>query len=171
MATRSYRVDPRMVLPVALAIGFGAFLLILEGATKRGFLLLFVLSPFLYLGAEILARRIVVDSKGISVFKLLRSTRFEWHEINSVDAVKSGSKLFLILDTSQHKPVLITNTIRPFNDVAERILESVPQEKISPGVGELIAEAPSKFGPVVQAWVICLVLMAVIVGKLLGYGD
>jgi hypothetical protein len=159
-----------MVPPVVLAIGFGVFLLILEGATKRGFLLLVLLSPFFYLAAEILARKIVMDAQGITISKFLRSVRVEWSEINSVDAIKSGSKLFLILMTDRDKPVLITNTIRPFHEVAEKILENVPAEKMSSGVKEIVSQVPSKFGPVLQAWVVCLVLLGVIAGKLLGYG-
>ncbi|MBI5250540.1 MAG: PH domain-containing protein [Desulfomonile tiedjei] len=171
MEMRPYRVDPRMVPPVVLAIVFGAILLILEGPTKRGFLLFFLLSPFFYLAAEILARRIVIDSQGVTISKFLRSTCVQWSEITSVDAVKSGSKLFLILNTDQHRPVLITNTIRPFNEVAQRILENIPQDKISSGVRELVSEVPPKFGPLVQAWIICLVLLGVIIGKLMGYGN
>lgn len=170
METRPYRVDPRMWPPVMLAIGFGAFLLFLEGATKRGFLLLFLLSPFFYLAAEILARKIVIDAQGMTISKFLRTVRVEWSEIKSVDAVKSGSKLFLILMTGRDRPVLITNTIRPFHEVAAKILENIPAEKVSSGVKEIVSQAPSKFGPVLQAWVVCLVLFGVIVGKLMGYG-
>ena len=170
MENRPYRVDPRMVPPVALAIGFGAILLILEGTTKRGFLLLLLLSPFFYLGAEILARRIVIDSEGITVSKVLRTIRVQWSHVNSVDAVRTGSKLFLIIDSDQHRPVLITNTIQPFHEMTEHILENIPQDKISPGVKEFVSQAPSKFGPVLQAWIICLVLLGVIVGKFMGYG-
>jgi hypothetical protein len=53
--------------------------------------------------------------------------------------------------------------------MTERILDNIPQDKISPGVKEFVSQAPSKFGPVLQAWIICLVLLGVIVGKLMGY--
>jgi hypothetical protein len=170
METETYRVDPRMVPAVVLAIGFGVILLILEGATKRGFLLLFLLSPFFYLGAEILARRIVLDAQGITIYKFLRSVSVQWSDVTSVDAVKSGSKLFLIIGSDQHRPMLITNTIQSFNEMAEHILGRVPQDKVSSGVREFVSQAPSKFGPVMQAWIICLVLLGIIVGKLMGYG-
>jgi hypothetical protein len=170
MDTKPYRVDPRMVPPVVLAMGFGIILLILEGATQRGFLLLILLLPFLYLGAEILARKIVVDPKGMTISKFLRSVNVQWSDITSIDAVKSGSKLFLIISTHQYKPLLVTNTIQPFNELAGHILDNVPQDRISSGVREFISQAQSKFGPVLQAWVICLVLLGIIIGRLLGYG-
>ncbi len=75
MDSKIYRVDPRMITPVALAMGFGAFLLILEGPTPRGLLLFLLLSPFFYLGAEILARKIAVDTTGITISKFLRSVQ------------------------------------------------------------------------------------------------
>ncbi len=98
-------------------------------SNETGFLLLFLLSPFFYLAAEILARKIVIDAQGMTISKFLRSVRVEWSEINSVDAVKSGSKLFLILMTGRDRPVLITNTIRPFHEVAAKILENLPPRR------------------------------------------
>ncbi len=171
MDGKIYRVDPRMIPPVALAMGFGVFLLILEGATPRGLLLLLLLSPFFYLGAEILARKIVVGTSGITISKFLRSVSLEWSDIQSLDAVRSGSKMFLILQRDEGGPVIITNTIRPFPDLVSSLVAAVPAEKISSPVHELLTDAPAKFGPVIQAWLVCLVFIALVMGKLLGYGQ
>lgn len=160
-----------MIPPVALAMGFGIFLLILEGATQRGLLLLLLLSPFLYLGTEILARKIVVGPSGITISKFLRSVSLEWSDIQSLDAVRSGSKLFLILQRDEGGPIIITNTIRPFPDLVSSLVAAVPAEKISSPVHELLTEARAKFGPVIQAWLVCLVFIAVVMGRLLGYGQ
>jgi hypothetical protein len=97
METRPFRVDSRIIPPVVLAVAFGCLLLVLEGPTSRGILLAALLAPFFYLAGEILARRIVVDEKGITVLKLLRSVHYDWPEISSVDSVRAGSKLFLVL--------------------------------------------------------------------------
>jgi hypothetical protein len=171
MEGKIYRVDPRMVTPVALALVFGAFLLLLEGKTQKGFLLLLLLSPFFYLGAEILARKIVVDSTGITISKFLRSVRLEWPDIQSVDAVRSGSKLFLILQREEGRPIIITNTIRPFSELVSSLVSAVPAEKISSSVPDLVTDSPVKFGPVIQAWLVCLVFVALIIGKLMGYAQ
>jgi hypothetical protein len=171
MSENRYRVDPKLVPPVALAMAAGALLILLEGPTKRGFLLLLLLSPFYYLGAEVLARKIILDSEGITVSKFLRSVRFSWAEILSLDAVKAGSKIFVILETDRPRPTLITNTISPFSDMVSRLLGYVPQQKIAQGAMETLADPPTKIGPVVQAWIVCLVLTALVVGKLLGYSS
>jgi hypothetical protein len=147
-----------------------ALLLFLEGPTKRGLLLLLLLAPFFYLGAEILARKILVDSQGITVSKLLRTVRLSWSEIQSLDAVKSGSKLFLILLNLEGRLTLITNTIRPFRDLVTRIVESVPDEKVTADARELLSQCPTKTGPVIQAWIACLVLSGMVIGRLMGYG-
>jgi hypothetical protein len=94
METVHYRVDPRMIPPVMIAMGAGVLFLTLEGPTKRAGLIALVLAPFFYLGAEILARRITLGEGGITVSKLLRSVRLSWSEVASVDAVRSGNKLF-----------------------------------------------------------------------------
>jgi hypothetical protein len=119
-----------MIAPVVLAMGFGAFLLILEGATPKGLLLLLLLSPFYYLGIEILARKIVIDKAGITISKFLRSVQLQWSEIQSLDAVRSGSKLFLIVQREEGSPVVITNTIRPFQDLVSSVVAAVPAGKI-----------------------------------------
>ncbi|MBI4961710.1 MAG: PH domain-containing protein [Desulfomonile tiedjei] len=169
MQANLYRVDPRVIPPVVLAIGFGAFLLFLEGLSERGILLAVLLSPFFYLGAEILARRISLDSKGITVSKFLRTVRFEWSQVESLDAVQAGRKLFMILQTENGRPVIFTNTIQPFTDLVEKMMTFIPKEKISGAAAELLVNPPSKHGPLIQAWIVCLVFTALVVGKLLGY--
>lgn len=170
MEYRFYRADPRMIPPVVLAMGFGTFLVGLEGTTQTGFLLLALLSPFFYLGVEILARRISLDATGLEISKLLRTVRIEWTDIKYLDAIKTGSKLFLILQPENGRPALITNTIQPFRDLAQRILENVPRDKVSDYALEVIQDPPAKRGPMVQAWIVCLVLAGIVAGKLLGYG-
>jgi len=169
MGTFLYRVDPRMIVPVIAAMVFGSFLVILEGLTQRGVLLILILLPFFYLGFEILARKITVDSRGILISKFLRSVFVEWSQIESLDAIKSGSKLFLILQTVHTRPVLITNTISPFTDLVDQLLTSLPAEAVSSSARELLSGPPSKVGPLVQAWIVCLVMVGLVVGKLLGY--
>lgn len=171
MSENRYRVDPKLVPPVVAAMMAGALLILLEGPTKRGVLLLLLLSPFFYLGAEVLARKIILDSEGITISKFLRSVRFSWSDIRSLDAVRAGSKIFVILQTDRSRPSLITNTISPFGEMVNRLLESVPERKIAQGALETLADPPTKVGPLVQAWVVCLVLMALVAGKLLGYGS
>ncbi len=165
-----YRVDPRMIPPIIMSMLFGIFLIILEGATQRGFLSFALLAPFYYLGAEILARKIIISEHGITVQKFLRSAHMDWSEIEMLDMVRTGRKVFLILQGGQNRPVLITNTIHLFESLLQKIVEKLPEEKISEPVKDLIRERPSKYGPVIQTWIVCLVLLGIVVGKLLGYG-
>ena len=51
MQSYFYRVDSRLLPPVIMAMGFGVFLLVLEGATKRGLLLLVIPGPILLPGS------------------------------------------------------------------------------------------------------------------------
>jgi len=158
-----------MIPPVAAGMALGVLLVILEGPTQRGLLLLLILVPFFYLGAEILARKIVVDANGIAISKLLRTTRLQWREIASLEAVRTGSKLFAILRAEDGRLALITNTIRPFKDLAANLLERVPEDRIGQGAQDLLSEPPSKLGPLAQAWIIALVLAGLVLGKVLGY--
>lgn len=169
MQTTEFRVDPRMIPPVVMAMGFGAALIFMEGTSQRGILLIVILAPLFYLGAEVLARRISVDDRGMSISKLLRSTRIDWPDVESVDAIKTGSKLFLIVQKSDGRSTFVTNTIRPFKDLTGRILDGVGPEKITETVRELLADPPTKHGPMIQAWLVCCVLGILVAGKILGY--
>ncbi len=170
METTVYKVDPRMIPPVVIAMAAGVVLLGLEGFSGRGLVLLLILLPFLYLGAEILARRITLDPDGITISKFLRTLRIPWSEVQALDALKTGHKLFVIIHAEKGRPVFLTNTIQPFDDLAGRLLRMAPREKISEGVAEALAAPPTKHGPRIQAWLACAVLTGIVVGRLLGYG-
>jgi len=159
-----------MIPPVIMSMSFGAFLIFMEGATQKGLLLFALLLPFYYLGAEILARKIILNENGITVQKFLRSVHMDWSEIEALDVARTGRKVFLILQGGQTRPVLITNTIQPFENFLKRLTEKLAEEKVSDAVRELAKEPPSKYGPMAQAWIVCLLLIGIIVGKLLGYG-
>ncbi len=124
MERYEYRVDPRIAPPVVISMGLGAWLVILEGSSERGLFMLLILLPFFYLGAEVLARKVSVTSQGITIRKLLRSVHMDWTEISTLDSVRSRNKLFLIFQTHDGKPSLVTNTISPFHDLAKKLLDS-----------------------------------------------
>jgi hypothetical protein len=170
MQRHIYQVDPRMIPPVIMSMSFGAFLIFMEGVTQKGFLLFALLFPFYYLGAEILARRIVINENGVTVRKFLRSVHISWSEIDALDVVRTGRKVFLILQGGQSRPVLITNTIQPFEELLRKLMEQLAEDKVSAAVRELAKDPPPKYGPLAQAWIVCLLLLGIIVGKLLGYG-
>lgn len=169
MEQHRYRVDPRMIPPVILSMGCGTLLIFLEETSQR-VLLFLLLSPFFYLGAEILARKIVFDSKGVTISKLLRSVRIDWADLGSMDAIRSGNKLFVILQGGEDRPLIITNTIAPFDDLVENLLEFVPSDKIGSSAKEILSNPPSKHGPFIQAWITCVVLTGLVLAKILGYG-
>jgi hypothetical protein len=170
MQPSQYRVSLGMIPPVVMAMGFGVVLLMMEGNSKRGFLMFVVLLPFFYLGLEILARKIILDEQGITVRKLLRSVRLEWTDIEALDAVRSGSKLFLMLQAEHVRPVLITNTISSFDELVRNLQEAIPKAKIAESAQELLVNPPPKRGPLVQAWAACLLLAGIALGRILGYG-
>jgi hypothetical protein len=158
-----------MIPPVLIAMVSGAILIVMEGLTPRGLLMIALLAPFFYLGAEILARKITLESEGLTISKLLRSQQVTWSEIQSVDAVRSGNKFFLILQNKNGKPVIITNTIGPFKDLVDSIIENVSPNKISDQVIQLLSAPPTKWGPMIQAWIVAIILLGIIIGKFLGY--
>jgi|UniRef100_A0A7C4EYM7 hypothetical protein len=170
METYEYRVDPRMAPPVVISMALAAWLVFLEGSSERGFFMILILLPFFYLGAEVLARKVIITSQGITIRKLLRSVHMDWTEISTLDYVRSRNKLFLILQTVDGKPSLITNTISPFHDLAKKLLELVPPDKITEGTREALNNPPAKNWPLIQAWIICVVLIALMIGRFFGLG-
>ena len=170
MQASFYRVDVRMIPPIVVAMICAAILLIVEEEKSRGLILLLVLMPFFYLGIEILARKIRLDDDGITVSKFMRSVHLDWSEVESLDAVQTGNKVFLIVQGEDSRPILITNTISPFKELAQALRERVPPDKVSAACNDVLANLPTKHGPLVQAWIVGLVFLAVVVAKMLGYG-
>lgn len=167
MEKKIYKVDMRLKPPVLIATLSGALLVLLSIVKSHSFLFLIVLAPFLYLALEILVREIIVDSKGITIRKLLRSKRLEWRDISNLDGVVSGSKAFLIIGSNDDRATLITNTISQFNDLVDNISGRIPAEKISESVKEIALSSQRKTWPVIQAWLVCIIFSAILVGKFL----
>lgn len=167
MENRVYKVDSRMTPPIILAMISGIVLIFLNITKSNSYLFLFILAPFFYLGLEILARKITLDSSGVTIQKFLRSTRLDWPEIENVDAVRSGAKTFLILQSNNARPVLITNTIGSFTDLVNAIIQRIPRDNVSVAASEIAQSAPKKLWPIIQAWLVCLIFGAVMVGKFL----
>lgn len=170
MQNEVYRVERLLSIPVLFAMVAGAALIFLEGAGKSGTFTAVVLSPFYYLGAEILARSVYLDESGFTVNKLLRSVRVDWNRVESIDTFSVGRKAFLIVQRDDGKPVVITNTLRGFAELTARIAGNVPQDKTMDGVRLLLEDVPSKYGPTLQAWFVFAVLAGIVAFKLLGYG-
>jgi hypothetical protein len=170
METVTYRVSQALIPPVILAMGFGLYLLYLEAGGDKFLLMCIVLAPFFYLGVEILARRILIDDRGITVCKFLRSKRIEWSKVEHVDAVTARQKVFVILQDKNARTIIITNTIDSFKNLVDRILDHVEKYTIVPTAIEVLANPPAKRGPVIQAWLACIVIVGVVIAKLLGYG-
>ncbi|MGC8657556.1 MAG: PH domain-containing protein [Desulfomonilaceae bacterium] len=162
-----YKVDSRMLPPVILAMLSGVGLIVISIVKNHNFLFLIAFSPFLYLGLEILARKIVVDSTGLTIHKLFRSKRLDWVAIENVDAVGSGSKFFLILQLSKSRPIVITNTIAFFPDLVKKIIQNIPADKVSEAAVEISRSNQTKLWPIIQAWLVCAIFFSVMVGKLL----
>ncbi|MDA8405468.1 MAG: hypothetical protein M0T73_01225 [Deltaproteobacteria bacterium] len=167
MENSVYKVDSKMKPPVILAMSAGMVLIVFSMVRSHNFLFFIVLTPFLYLGLEILARKIIVDSNGVTIQKFLRSSRLNWVDIQNVDAVRSGSKTFLILQTSSVRPVLITNSIASFQELANTIVQRIPGDKVSESAREMSQSSPRKLWPLIQAWLVCVIFWIILVGKLL----
>jgi hypothetical protein len=157
-----------MITPVALAMGFGAFLMVLEGPTPRGLLLLLLVSPFFYLGAEILARKIAVDTTGITISKFLRSVHLEWSEIQSLDAVRSGSKLSSFFSVRKG-PVSPPTRFVHFRTWSHAGGVGAGGEDLI--AGRTCSRFTGQIRSCIQAWLVSLVFVALVVGETLGYGE
>ena len=167
MNSQTFRVDSRMRPPVIIGMLSGLALIIISVARDRNFLFLIALTPFLYLGLEILARNIVVDATGLTIQKLFRRKRVNWPEIENIDAVKAGSKIFLILSTSGSRPVIITNLIAHFSELVKLIIQNVAVGKVTESASEISLSNRQKLWPLIQAWLVCVIFFSVMLGKLL----
>lgn len=165
-----FRVDLRIIPPVALSMLLGSWIIVLERHTDRFLFLLLILAPFYYLGAEILARKILLHSEGITIRKLFRSSEIMWKDISYIDSLKAGKKVFLIIESGSVKPNLLTNTLGQFQILVNSIIQRLPPDKVSESARDLVTDVPNKYGPLLQTWAISVLLGAILLGKMMGYG-
>ena len=92
-----------------------------------------------------------------------------WGDISYVDSLRSGRKVFLIIESNSTRPALLTNTLGQFPALVESIIQRLPPDKVSDSAIELVKNMPNKYGPMIQAWAVCLKLGAILLGKLMGY--
>jgi hypothetical protein len=166
MEKRSFKPPNALILPIGPAMVAAAGLIFVESGSDKGILLGLILAPFYYLGLEILFRRINVSEKGLEVVKLLRKTSVEWSDVKSLDAVRSGTRIFIIVQSESAIPLIISNTISDFKELSNIILNNVPDHRIDRSVYETLEDPPLNNRPIFQAWVVFMVLASVLAFRL-----
>jgi hypothetical protein len=167
MTRVSFKPPKALIIPIVPAMAAGGALIILESNTDKGLLLALILAPFYYLGLEILFRRVGITDRGVTIHKFLRTSHVAWPEIRSLDAARTGNKIFIIIQTDAAIPMIISNTIDHFNELSGIILKNIPENKIDPSVHEILSDPGRNRGPIFQAWVVLAVVTGVLFFRLI----
>lgn len=162
-----FKPHPWLLAPILPSMAAALILIYLEMNTDKGLLLVIILAPFFYLGLEVLFRRIEVDEKGLIIYKLLRKSELAWPEIQSLDAVRSGSKIFIIMQTNRSIPFIISNTINNFPELSRMILDRARETAIDQGAKEVLDRPVQNNRTVAQAWIAFTVIAGILMFRLI----
>lgn len=162
----------RLALAIPLALTFFPLLILLfmscmlPAFSGERIVLTLILLVDLYLIAEILCRRVDLQSEGLQIKRLLRSRELAWDEITHLGALRLGARIYLLLTTTRGFYIL-SNSYGRFPELLRYLSEKLGAGKTDEGICKLL-EGPWKNNkPVYAAWLAVLVLSAVISGRLL----
>ncbi len=167
MKKSEFKPHPWLLAPILPSMAAAAILIYLEINTDKGILLVIILAPFFYLGLEVLFRRIVLDDQGLVIYKLLRKSELAWPEAQSLDAVRSGNKIFIIIQTHRSIPFIISNTINRFPELVRMILDLAPETAIDAGAKEVLERPVQNNRTIAQAWIAFTVIVGILMFRLI----
>lgn len=168
--SRTYVIRRTFLFPLGilllLCLGLLALCLVQNQPLVKSFLLGFIILPIIILFVESAFRKAIIDSEGVTVYKLCRSKRFLFSEMTSVDTVQVRKRVFLTLSAGDDF-LIISNAYGQFPDLVAALLDRIASEAISEETRQMAQRPPHKSNDVVSCW-LAVALMAFILYIQLG---
>ena len=118
-----------------------------------------------YLLLEVFFRQGSFGSGGPEIRKVIRSKGLGWAEITHLGSLVMGSKVYLLLTTTRGFYILSNNYER-FPDLLRGLVDNLHAERKGGEIDGLMANPPHNSQPVLSAWLMALVMMAIMVLRL-----
>lgn len=169
MMEKSYRIRQSFLIPLTLD-GVLLFILIVMSLfteshpTERIILILFFV-PLVFFVIEARMRRIIIGSDGLALKKFFKTKSIRWGDITNVDTVIVGKKAYLAMTTVKGFYV-ISNSYEKFSRLVDDIVGQLDGDKVEERVRNIIAQPPVKRSDIVGAWVIALLMAAILYVKI-----
>jgi len=155
-------------LLLALAVALGVVCLVQGEPLAKVFILAAIILPVAILFVESTCRRAVIDTDGVTVFKLLRKKTLKFCEMTAVETVMVRKRVFLTL-CADDDFVILSNAYADFPGMVRSLLARVPTGTVSEETRAMSASPPVKSTDIVSCW-LAVALLAFILYMQLGRG-
>ena len=167
--SQRYNIRRAIIIPLALSLVF-LFVLLLRAWLFPAFpgerivlTAIFLLVAYLFL--EVYSRQAALGSDGMAISKFMRSKSLGWDEITHLGSLVMGAKVYLLLTTTKGFYILSNNYER-FSDLLSQLLANLQAERIGPEISGVVANPPQNSQPVRSAWLMAVVVMAIMALRL-----
>lgn len=164
-----HRIRRAIVIPLAVSF-LVLFVLLLHAwlfpvLPGERIVLTAIFLPLGYLLLEVFSRRASWGRERLEIRKFLRNRELVWDEITHIGSLIMGAKVYLLMTTTKGFYILSNNYER-FPDLLRHLVENVKVERIGGEIGSLLAHPRQNSGPVRSAWLLAVVMMAIMVMRL-----
>ena len=160
-----FKIRRALIIPLGLALCAVFTLMLLAWvftAIPGERLILAIICMILgYLFLDLFFRQVKFASDGLTIGKLWKQKRFHWDEITHIGSVTMGPKVYVLLTTTNGFYILSNNYER-FSQLLRELSKNLSQEKVDADIIGLIEHPLDNKKPVFSAWIMLLLVMAVI---------
>jgi hypothetical protein len=164
-----HRIRRAILIPLALSL-MAIFVLLLNAWLRSSLpgeravlTAVFLLVGYLFL--EVISRQAALGSEGMAISKLMRLKELAWDEITHLGSLAMGAKVYLLLTTTKGFYILSNNYER-FPDLLRYLADNIKAERLGGEISSLLAKPPENSQPVRSAWLMAVVMMALMVLRL-----
>ncbi len=124
---------------------------------------LFVVLAYLLL--EVTSRQVNLRDEGLVIRKFLRKNELLWGDITHLGLVVMSAKVYILLTTTRGFYIL-SNNYEEFTELLQCLRTNLTNERVDKEIADLIERPHPNNKPVLSAWLILAVVIAVIALRL-----
>ncbi len=118
-----------------------------------------------YLLLEVTSRQVTFRDEGVEFGKFLRQKELRWDDITHLGSVVMGAKVYILLTTTRGFYVL-SNNYEGFTELLQCLRTNLASERVDKEISDLIERPRPNNKPVLSAWLVVAVVIAVIALRL-----
>jgi len=172
MSAVVYKIRQALVIPLTMAVISLFALLLLSFFAKslpgERFVLLTTFVSLAYLFLEALSRRVSLGVNGLEIGKFMRRKELSWADVTHAGALVIGKKVYALLTTTKGF-IILSNNYERFSELVGNLCRHMGEERMDGELLKFIERPLINDKPVLSAWFLVLVLIAIITWRLFNF--
>lgn len=166
---RTFVIRRAFVVPMGLLIVLTVALLVvclLQGQPlAKVVILACLIMPMAVLFVESAFRRLVIDTEGVTAYRLFRQRRICFADVTSLETVRVRNRVFMTLVAGEDDFLIISNSYGNFPALLICLIESVPEGTVTDETEMLAKHPPLRQADVFTAWFAVIAMAYVLLAQ------